>query len=124
VKLHITTDPNLLYVSGYGSGYIAIGERHFHNTLLLTPERILTRPGVDSVQALVPGALPMLSELAAEILLIGTGSAQRAPAPDFIADLAIRRIGVEYMDTPAACRTFNILVAEQRRVAALLFIEN
>jgi len=124
VKLHNTTDPNLLYVRGYGSGYITIGEQHFHKTLLLTPERIHTDPGVESVQALVPGALPMLRKQAPEILLIGTGSAQRALAPEFIADLAVRRIGVECMDTPAACRTFNILVAEQRRVAALLFIEN
>ncbi len=88
------------------------------------PERIHTDPGVESVQALVPGALPMLSKQAPEILLIGTGSAQRALAPEFIAELSARRIGVECMDTPAACRTFNILVAEQRRVAALLFIEH
>ena len=122
MKLHDTTDPNLLSVSGYGPGYITIGEQRFHNTLLLMPERIHTDPGVATVQALIPGALSMLSAQALDILLIGTGSAPLAPAPAFIADLASRRIGVEYMDTPAACRTFNILVAERRRVAALLFI--
>ena len=123
MKLHSTTDPNLLSVRGYGPGYITIGEQHFHNTLLLTPERIHTDPGVASVQALVPGALSILRAQTLEILLIGTGNTLRTPAPAFIADLAIQRIGVECMDTPAACRTFNILVAEQRRVAALLFIE-
>jgi len=124
MKLHNSMDPNLLSVTGYGPGYITVGEQQLRSTFLLTPDQIHPDPGVESVLALMPGALPVLNDQAPEILLIGTGQVQRMPAPSFIADLAARRIGVEYMDTYAACRTFNILVAEQRRVAALLFIES
>jgi len=123
MKFHDSMDRNRLCVTGYGRGYITVGEQRIRSTFILTPDRIDTDPGVDSILALAPGALPILATVKPEILLIGTGRAQQMPSPAFIAHLAARRIGVEYMDTFAACRTFNILAAEQRRVAALLFIE-
>lgn len=123
MKLHNTMDPNVLSVTGYGSGYISVGDQRLHSHFLLSAEKIHLNPGVDSIEALLPGALPILQTLQPEILLIGTGSVQRTPPLDFIADLASRRIGAEFMDTHAACRTYNILVAEKRRVAALLFVE-
>ena len=58
-----------------------------------------------------------------EIVLLGTGDRQHFPHPRLLAPLTERRIGVEVMDTRAACRTFNILVAEGRRVAAALVID-
>ena len=57
-----------------------------------------------------------------EIVLLGTGATQRLPHPRLLAALHEARVGVEAMDTRAACRTFNILVAEGRRVAAALWI--
>jgi uncharacterized protein len=61
--------------------------------------------------------------LAPEVLLIGTGVRQVFPAAAVFAALHARRIGFEVMDTGAACRTYNVLVAEDRRVAAALLIE-
>ncbi len=123
MKIHDNSDPSLLCVAGYGDGYVTVGEQHIHDTFVLTPTHIHLNPGVVSVQTLIPGSLPMLADSTPEILLIGTGREQQVPPLEFIADLAMRRIGVEHMDTPAACRTFNILVLEQRRVAALLFVD-
>ena len=57
-----------------------------------------------------------------EMVLLGTGTTQRFPHPRLVQSLAAARVGVEVMDTRAACRTFNILVAEDRRVAAALII--
>ena len=59
-------------------------------------------------------------DMSLEILLLGTGSKQRFPHPRLTQALARRRIGVEVMDLQAACRTYNILMAEERRVAAAL----
>ena len=59
-----------------------------------------------------------------EIVLIGTGTRQRFPERSILTALLTRRIGVEVMDTAAACRTFNILVAEDRRVVAALFLKD
>ena len=59
----------------------------------------------------------------AEIVLLGTGPRQRFPHPRLTAPLAQARVGLEVMDLQAACRTYNILVAEERKVAAALLFE-
>ena len=64
-----------------------------------------------------------LRELQAEIVLLGTGARQRFPHPRLTAALASAGIGLEVMDVQAACRTYNILVAEERKVAAALLFE-
>ncbi len=124
MKLHSTIDPSILFVSGYGCGYIKVGEQVLNDTFVLTPSEIHADLGIDSIQALNTQALNVLATISPEILLIGTGELQQAPPISFIAELSAQRIGVEYMATPAACRTFNILAAEQRRVAALLFMDH
>jgi uncharacterized protein len=57
------------------------------------------------------------------VVLLGTGARQRFPAPVLMRSLIDRGIGVEVMDTHAACRTYNILMAEGRDVAAALILE-
>jgi uncharacterized protein len=64
-----------------------------------------------------------LRELRSEVVLLGTGTRQRFPSPRLTRALMDARIGLEVMDTHAACRTYNILVGEGRRVAAALFVE-
>jgi uncharacterized protein len=64
-----------------------------------------------------------LKELKVEIVLLGTGARQRFPHPRLTAALAQAGIGLEVMDVQAACRTYNILVAEERKVAAALLFE-
>jgi len=105
LKLHSDTDSGLLRVSNYGQGFIKVSEQRLHNTFLLTPENIHQNPGIVSICELKPGSLPVLAEENIEILLLGTGRVQQIPPLAFIADLSSRRIGLEYMDTHAACRT-------------------
>jgi uncharacterized protein len=57
------------------------------------------------------------------MLILGTGWRQCLPPRDLMFGLARRGIGLEMMDTPAACRTFNILIAEGRRPAAILLLD-
>jgi uncharacterized protein len=64
----------------------------------------------------------VLVALAPEVVLLGTGAALRFPAPGITRALVEARIGLEVMDVQAACRTFNILVAEGRAVAAALLL--
>jgi uncharacterized protein len=65
---------------------------------------------------------PVLA-LRPEVLLIGSGERQAFPAPELLAALYAARLGFEIMATGAACRTYNVLVAEGREVAAALMIE-
>jgi uncharacterized protein len=64
----------------------------------------------------------LLTTLNPEILLLGTGDSQQFPHPETFYPLVDQRIGFEIMDTPAACRTYNIIVAEGRQVAAALML--
>jgi len=111
-----------LIVRAYEPGRITIGEQSYENSLILTRDRLFTdwRPrdftelnaeDLDSLQAMNP-----------EIILLGTGPALRFPQAAITAGLLQAGIGVEVMDTAAACRTYNILLAEERQVVAALLL--
>ena len=121
MKLHASAPTALNTFSGYGEGYVLVnGQRHESNMIVL-PDRLLPW-GAASFEALAETDFQVFLELNLEILLLGTGAKQRFPHPRLTQALARKRIGVEVMDLQAACRTYNILMAEERRVtAALLF---
>jgi uncharacterized protein len=119
MKLHASAPSALNTFTAYGEGYVMVnGQRHEANLIVL-PERLLPWNAL-SFDALKEEDLRIFLELNPEILLLGTGPKQRFPHPRLTRALAARRIGVEAMDLQAACRTYNILMAEERRVAAAL----
>ena len=122
MKLHASAPSALNTFSGYGDGFVMVnGQRHEQNVIVM-PERLLPWEA-QSFDSLKEEDFQPLLELAPEILLIGTGPKQRFPHPRLTRKLAEKRIGVEAMDLRAACRTYNILMSEERRVAAaLLFV--
>ena len=119
MKLQPTPPSALNTITGYGEGYVMVnGERH-SGSLLVTPEQVLPWTAA-SFDALEEAHFEGLLELKAEIVLLGTGPRQRFPHPRLTRALAARRVGLEAMDLHAACRTYNFLMAEDRRVAAAL----
>ena len=119
MKLHASAPSALNTFSGYGDGFVAInGERHEANIVVM-PEQLLAWSAA-SFDALTEADFDLFLGLELEILLLGTGPKQRFPHPRLTKALAAKRIGVEAMDLQAACRTYNILMAEERRVAAAL----
>lgn len=109
-------------IRAYGSGFVTIGEKRFETNLALGAETILESWAVDGFDALTAADFERLLEIQPEVVLLGTGERQRFPAPVLLRPLIEARIGCEVMDTGAACRTFNILAAEGRRVAAGLLL--
>ena len=105
--------------SGYGDGFVLVNGERFEANLIVMPQQLLPW-GAVSFEALQEADFRVLLDLQPEILLLGTGPRQRFPHPRLTRELAARRIGVEAMDLHAACRTYNILMAEERRVAAAL----
>ena len=108
-----------LTVDGYGAGTFKVAGGEVTGSMLIRAERFDPWP-VDDVQAIAAAGTEPLTALAGEIdvLILGTGSTLVAPAPGLRRQLREAGIGVEIMNTPAACRTYNLLVAEGRRVAA------
>jgi uncharacterized protein len=123
VKLYASAPTALNTFTAYGEGFVTVnGERHEGTNgagLIVLPERLLPWK-VAGFAALEEADFQVFLELNLEILLLGTGPRQRFPHPRLTRGLAAKRIGVEAMDLQAACRTYNILMAEERRVAAAL----
>src|SRR5262249_19424716 len=103
--------------------YVEINlERHTGSIIVLPEEPVIAWP-VSSFEALAPEHFALLIEPAPEVVIFGSGERLRFPHPRLTSALAAQRIGVETMDFKAACRTYNILMAEGRKVAAALLIE-
>jgi uncharacterized protein len=122
LKLHLASATGHNLFTSYGTGYVSVnGERHEHSIVVL-PRRIIRDWTATSFEALAPEHLAALTELGADIVLLGTGDALRFPRPEITRPLIEARIGLEVMDVQAACRTYNILAAEERKVAAALLL--
>jgi uncharacterized protein len=119
VKLHASAPGAVNTFTGYGEGYVMVNGARRESSVVVMADRIEAwRP--EAFEALGPEDFAFLKELNVEIILLGTGSRQRFPHPRLTAALAKAGIGLEVMDLQAACRTYNILVAEERKVAAAL----
>ena len=110
-------------IRGYGPGEVRINETVYTASLILTRNRLQTDWRPPPIVEWQPGELDVLLAHDPEILLIGTGARLQLLGTPFLAHSLKQGVGLETMDTAAACRTFNILVGEGRRVAAGLIIE-
>ena len=99
-----------------------IDEDTYRGTVIVSASIVLPLPDVRDVNDLAEFDPARILALDPELVLLGTGQRQIFPAAAFRARFLSAGIGFEVMDTGAACRTFNVLVAEQRRVAALLMV--
>jgi len=122
VKLHASGPSGVNTITGYGEGYVMVNGERRDSSLVVLPDRI-EEWAVAGFDRLTAEDFLFLRELRVEIVLLGTGARQRFPHPRLTAALAQARIGLEVMDVQAACRTYNILVAEERKVAAALLFE-
>jgi uncharacterized protein len=120
LKLHLESASARNTFTGYGEGYVMVNGDRIEKSVVVLPERILTDWPAPSFAELRVEHFAALTGLDREIVLLGTGARLRFPRPEVIAPLLGAGIGVEVMDLQAACRTYNILMAEGRKVAAAL----
>jgi len=108
-------------IRAYGDGEITINDKTISQSVVITPDSI--RPWEPrSIDELTVTHIERLCELDPEVVIIGTGRRLTFPPPALTAALQARGIGVEVMAHDAACRTYNILLAEDRRVVAALMM--
>ena len=123
-KVKFTLEPpsqaNL--IRSYSDSEVRIGEERVRRSCLVTAERLITDWPPATFDELAPAHLEAIFALAPELVLLGTGPTQRFASPEVRGEFARRRIGLEVMQLGAACRTFNVLVQEERRVLAALFL--
>ena len=121
MKLQLDTGSQNLF-TGYGPGYVAVNGERRCTHLVVSAAQILEWDIVN-FEALSPLHVESLIAHKPEIVIFGTGSTLRFPHPSLSQPLYSAGIGFEVMDTQSACRTYNVLCAEGRKVMAAVLIE-
>jgi uncharacterized protein len=123
MKMQADRHLDQVVVSAHGPGYVVVAGRRYQGSLLLLPDQAERVWDVSGFEQLRAGDFDAVLASGAELLIFGSGQRQRFAHPRLLQALFAARIGVEQMSTAAACRTFNILAGEGRRVAAALIVE-
>lgn len=121
MKLTLDTRGDVNWIRGFAAGSVKIGERLVTRSCVVSADTLITEWNATSATELTASHLEPVFALNPEIVLLGTGRTQRFPSAQVREAFASRGIGLEPMDLHAACRTYNILVQEERRVVAMLF---
>jgi len=111
----------LHFIRACEPGRIRVAERWVAGNVIVAPDRIIEAWTTIAPTALQVADLAPALALEPTILIVGLGQERAQPDLELMAALAARSVGLELMSTPAACRTFNVLLQEQRRVVAALF---
>lgn len=122
MKFHLDAPGGVNLIRGYAPGRLQVGDHTLASSAIVTATALLADWRPTRADDIAPADLEPLLGLAPEVVLLGTGARQQFPSPEVLRLLYEQRIGVEVMDTSAACRTFNVLVAESRPVAAALIV--
>ena len=123
MKLHQDPSQALNTVTGYGPGYVEVNKIRYEHSAIIAPEGDIQVWPVPRFDALEPSHFDRLRALDPEVVIFGSGDRLRFAHPRLTTSLTSVRIGVDAMDTQAACRTYNILMSEGRRVVLALLIE-
>ena len=122
MKLHASTTKQYQTVTGYDDSGVEINAERYDYSLLLLPEVAPRAWDAPTFESLTPDHFALIERDLPDVVILGTGERQRFIHPRLIAPLAARRIGVECMDNKAACRTYNILMGEGRKVTLALIL--
>ena len=124
MRLSDDTAGGTLLVRAYTPGELRVGDAVIRSSCLLRADRLITQWRPQTLSEITVEDLQPILALEPEIVVLGSGSKQRFPATHLLSELLARGIGCEVMDTGAACRTYNVLASEQRRVVAALLLRD
>lgn len=123
MKLSLSLNPTQKFFTAHGPGYVTVsGERH-EKPIVVIPEQVLSDWPARTFATLNEAHFEYFLILQPQIVLLGSGPEHRFAHPQLYRALTDAGIGVEFMSTPAACRTYNILMGEDRKVAVGILLE-
>jgi uncharacterized protein len=124
MKLFQNKEPALQVVTAYDEKSVTINHIRFSRSIIVLPDASPALWPVSDPDNLTPDDFSAVIAARPDLLIVGTGMRQRFLSPRLIVYFSSQKIGIEYMNTRAACRTFNLLLSEGRRVALALFMED
>jgi uncharacterized protein len=122
VKFTLEPPSHANLIRGYSETELRIGQQRLTRSCIVTAARLITDWEPATFADLTPAHLETIFALEPELVLLGTGPTQRFATAEVRAAFTQRHVGLEVMQLGAACRTFNVLLQEERRVAAALFL--
>jgi uncharacterized protein len=122
LKLHLTSPGNTKFFTAHGKDHVVVNGERYEHSIVVVADAVRVDWIVSGFNELEQAHFNYFLTLKPEVLLLGTGPTQRFPHPALYKALTESGIAVEFMDTPAACRTYNILVVEDRKVAAAILL--
>ena len=122
MKLQLENTSGLNTFTAYGEDYVSVNGVRHHCNLAVLPDRLLPNWTQATFETLSVADIELLAALDSEVVLLGTGQRLRFPSPELMRPLLRAQKGIEVMDVPAACRTYNILIGEGRKVAVGLLL--
>lgn len=123
MKFSLDAPAGVNLIRAYAAGEVRVGERTVNTNCIVAADALITDWSAQSVESLGSDDIDAVLALKPEVVLMGTGAVQKFPSAEVRRTFASRGVALEPMDLGAACRTFNILVQEERRVVAALFLD-
>ena len=124
MKLLLNNQVAVHQFTSFAPDGMVIGENRYCKSLIVTPKKIYSNWPPQSIQEITATDLQEIIELGPELILIGTGNKLRFPPSSILEGASVAQLAIDFMDSRAACRTYNILAAENRRVAAGIIFEH
>ena len=122
MKISLAAPNQKFAIRAYEKGKLIINQQPYYKSLIVTPEQLTPDWRPQSIEDLTAADFDELITLKPSMIILGTGEKQIFPSPTLYAEAINAGIGVEVMNTPAACRTYNILMSEGRSIAAALMM--
>lgn len=123
MPLQLDENPAAFQIRAFKPGFLQVNDKVLTRSIIVSPQELIEDWPPQSIQELTHEALLQAVNLKPEILLIGTGEILEFPPIEIYGDFINQGIGIEVMNTLAACRTYNALTAEHRRIVAALIIK-
>ncbi|MES2142660.1 MAG: Mth938-like domain-containing protein [Pseudomonadota bacterium] len=122
MELNLDTGEGQYHIRAYDVGFIQVNDEKIDHSLIVTPNKLINPWAPQSLAELDAAHFLPLFDLEPTIVLLGTGPHFSFPIPALLTDFYTKKIGIEVMTTAAACRTYMVLMAEGRKVAAALLM--
>lgn len=123
MKFHLANTAGLNIFTAHGDGYVQVNQQRYSQPLIVTPDILFQDWSASRFATLTAEDFSQFLQFKPEVVILGSGSQHLFAHPQLFQALTAAGIGVECMSTPAACRTYNILTGEDRKVAVGILFE-
>lgn len=122
MKFHLIQSDNKNLITGYDLNWVEVNQERHHSSLIVTLNQLLLEWPVKSIKDIKENSFEAIESLNVEIILLGTGNIQEHLEPRLLEYFSKKNMAVESMNNQSACRTYNILANEERKVLLALML--